>query len=163
MTHDERIRDIALEVIQKHCMKQDWWRVTRLGSAFPGAPSVQEGELPIVSASFPQGDWYVWTTRRLIARCDGVSQELPSADISKSDFGMFKGSPVCMTSETAPLETLVAVIHGRTGHSIRFRFELGYASMAPIYCAHYWAIKHPILHKLLTPAERAAYRASRTG
>lgn len=161
MTLDERIHEIALDLIRRSSMKYDFWRVTRLDSLIPELSPLQQGELPLVSATFPQGDCYLWTTRRLITVCDGITDEMPSSDITEADFGMFKGSPAVMADSSAPLETLVAVIHSRTGRSIRFRYELGYAAMAPIQCHTYWTLKHPIIHKLLTPTEIAAYRASR--
>jgi hypothetical protein len=158
MTLDERIQEIALHLIRKASMKPESWRVTAIGAVRPGLPELKDGELPLVSASFPEGDWYLWSSRRMISVCDGVSQEMSSEEVAKAEFGNFKGSLSCLSDLNAPMETAIATIHGRSEGCLKFRYELGYASMGPIQCHKFWKLKYPIIDRLMTPSERAAYR-----
>lgn len=114
-----------------------------------------------MSASFSEGDWYVWTTRRLVAVCEKEHHEVDSESIVRAEFGMYKGPPQLMNATSGPIHTLIATFHTAKGMAARVRYETGYAAMGPLACFKYWEIKHPILDKLMTPSELAAYRKQR--
>ena len=116
---------------------------------------------PTGECFFPEGDWYVWTTRRLVAVCDNRHYEVDSESIVRAEFGRFKGPPQSMNLTTGPIHTLIAGLHSASGLVVRIRYETGYAAMGPLQCFKYWELKHPILDKLMTPSELAAYRKQR--
>lgn len=164
MPDDHRIFEIAVDLIRSASMKHEHWRVTALATVhkLPTLPIVLQGEeCVIIATAFPDGDWYAWTTRRLLAHCEGVDHEMLSRDAMEADFGMFKGSPELMTDPLAPIQSLVATIWNRSGNPVRFRYECGYASMAPIQCHKYWTLKHSLLDKLMTPSELEEYKCKR--
>lgn len=105
MPDDHRIFEIAVDLIRSASMKHEHWRVTALATVhkLPTLPIVLQGEeCVIIATAFPDGDWYAWTTRRLLAHCEGVDHEMLSRDAMEADFGMFKGSPELMTDPLAP-------------------------------------------------------------
>lgn len=161
MTRDQKIAEIATDLIRQSSMKQNQWRATSIGlmHAEPAIPlTLEDGEHPIVSSSFPEGDWYVWTSRRLVAVCEGAHYEADSESITRAEFGMFKGPPGLLTSTSGPIHTLIATLYSNRGIAARIRYETGFAAMGPIQCLKYWELKHPVLNKLMTPTEQAAYR-----
>ncbi len=86
---------------------------------------------------------------------------MSSEEVGAVEFGRFKGHPGLINDPQAPLQSLVAIAQGKAGGTLRFRYELGYAAMGPMQCHKYWSLKHLILHKLMTPAEREKFRCSR--
>jgi hypothetical protein len=164
MTRGQKIAAIAIDLISSASMKRDLWRATSIGviHAEPPIPlNLGNDERPLVSASFSEGDWYVWTTRRLVAVCDKEHYEVDSESIVRAEFGMYKGPPHLMNVTTGPIHTLIATFHSARGLTARVRYETGYAAMGPLSCMKYWEFKHPILDKLMTPSELAAYRKQR--
>jgi hypothetical protein len=162
MSNDDRIFEIAVALIRSASMKHDLWRATALATVhmLPVLPqALHQGEKVIVASAFPNGDWYAWTTRRLIAHCEGRNYEMNAADTSEADFGMFKGSHELLVNPDSPMETLIATVRSSSGRSVKFRYECGYASMAPIQCHKYWTLKHPLIDKLMTPDELANYKS----
>lgn len=148
MTCDDKIFEIATDLIRRSSMKHETWRATVIGQFHPSLPQpieLAEGELVLISASFPGDDWYIWTTRRLISSCDGSQYTMASEETAAADFGMFKGRPSLLNDPKAPLQTLVAAIQSHRGSVVRLTYELGYASMVPIQCHKYWTLKHQVL------------------
>lgn len=164
MTRDEKIASIATHLICQSSMQRGFWRATLVG-CLPPHPVIQlkldNDERPLVSASFAEGDWYVWTTRRLVAVCDQQHYEADCESIVRAEFGMFKGLPHLMKVTTGPIHSLIATFHSSKGLAVRIRYETGYAAMGPIQCFKYWQLKHPILDKLMTPDQLATYRTQR--
>ncbi|MFC5457350.1 hypothetical protein [Prosthecobacter fluviatilis] len=164
MTRDQKIASIATHLICQSSMERDLWRATTIGS-LPPHPAVplklDKDELPLVSASFPGGDWYAWTTRRLLSVCDQQHYEADCESIVSAEFGMPKGPSELINVTTGPIHSLIATFHSSKGLAARIRYETGYASMGPIQCFKYWELKHPILDKLMTPDELAYYRRQR--
>ena len=166
MSNDDKIFEIAVDLVRKASMKHDRWRATALATIHPIPvlpKALQPGERVIVASVFSDGDWYAWTTRRLISQCEGLNHEIEAADASECDFGMFKGSHELLTNPRSPMETQIATVWNRSGHSVRFRYECGYASTAPIQCHKYWTLKHPLIDKLMTPAELADFKNRKMG
>ena len=164
MTRDERIFEIATAFIRKSFMKRELWRAT-LVAEWPATHEfkIQRGELPLGSATFPDGDWYVWTTRRLVSVCEGIRYELAGEDIGDGEFGIFKVDPDQLRDPSQPLRTLIATIHDRSGSQVRLRYEVGYAAMLPVQCHQYWKRKHPHFEKLMTSGEVTEYLKHRSG
>lgn len=161
MTRDQKIAAIALDLICSSSMERDQWVATSIGIVHttPAIPlELRNNELPVVSASFPEGDWYVWTTQRLVSLCEHQLYEANSESIVRAEFGMFKGPPWLMNVTHGPIHTQIGTLYTDKGLAARIRYETGYAAMGPIQCFKYWELKHPILDKLMTPEELAAYR-----
>lgn len=164
MTRDQKIAAIAIDLISSASMKRDLWRATSIGviHAEPPIPlNLGNDERPLVSASFSEGDWYVWTTRRLVAVCDKSHYEVDSESIVRAEFGIFKGPTQSMNVTAGPIHTAIATFHSARGAAAFVRYETGYAAMGPVACFKYWRLKHPILNKLMTPSELAFYRKQR--
>ncbi|OYW30807.1 MAG: hypothetical protein B7Z47_02995 [Chthoniobacter sp. 12-60-6] len=164
MTRDQKIAAIAIDLICNASMKRDLWRATSIGMlhAEPAIPlKLGNDERPLVSASFAEGDWYVWTTRRLVSFCDKKHYEVNSESIFRAEFGNFKEALQPMNPPVALIPTTIATFSVNRGVAARIRYETGYASMGPIQCFKYWELKHPILDKLMTPSEHAAYLKQR--
>jgi len=164
MTRDKKIAIIATNLIRQSSMNHDQWRATSIGAIHANPPipvTLEDDEHPLVSASLPEGDWYVWTTRKLIGVCDGKHYEAKAESIVRGEFGNFKGSPQFLNVTAGPINTLVATLYSNRGVAACIRYETGYAAMAPIQCLKYWELKHPILDKLMIPEELAAYRQAK--
>lgn len=68
MSEDDRIFEIAIDLMLKASMRHDLWQATSLATVHPAQSlpvELETGERVLVSAQFPNGDWYVWTTRWL--------------------------------------------------------------------------------------------------
>jgi hypothetical protein len=158
MTEDEKIQDIAVAMIRRASMDPEGWQFTVIGQLHPmlvGLLTLGSGELPLVSAFLSEDSWYAFTTRRIVSHHHGETRALVPANGIKSEFGNFKGY------RGQPIQ--VATISSDSGKAIRFEYETGKASMAPIYATQYWWRKHPILHKLLSTAEWERHKARRRG
>jgi hypothetical protein len=107
----------------------------------------------VVSAFLSADSWYVFTTRRIVSHLDVTTRSLDPSHGLTERFGNFKG--------VGGISRQVAELSTPSGATLRFEFETGKASMAPIYASRYWTQKHPILHKLLTTAERELHRSRR--
>jgi len=81
----------------------------------------------------------VFTTRRICVTKDGQRLEVdPRFGIAESDFGKFKGIKTPGAEMTQlPIEQGM-LRSSRTAEILRFRFETGKASMAPIYATMFW-------------------------
>ena len=164
MTRDQKISEIAIHLICEASMKRDLWRATSIGLIHDEAtiPFVlKRNELPLVSASFTEGDWYVWTTQRLVSLCDKKHYEVNSESLISAEFGNFKESLQLVNPPVGIIHTNIATLSTTRGVAARIRYETGYASMGPIQCFKYWELKHPILDKLMTPDEHAAFLRQR--
>ena len=156
MNQDEKIQDVAVAMIRRFSMDPEEWGFTRIGELHPEIGerlSPEPGELPVVSAFLSAGSWYVFTTRRVVSHFDAETQSLDPSGGLREWFGNFKG--------VGEISQQVAELSTPSGARLRFEYETGKASMAPIYAARYWTQKHPILHKLLTTEERELYRSRR--
>jgi hypothetical protein len=151
MTQDEKIQDIAVAMIRRSSMEPEEWQATVIGEIHPKIRDrlvLDGGELPLTSAFLAERSWYAFTTRRIVSHLDANTQSLNPANGITTEFGNFKGVGI----SGKPVQ--LAVISTTSGATIRFEYEAGRPSMAPIHAAKYWTLKHPILHKLLSSAER---------
>ncbi|MCA9175736.1 MAG: hypothetical protein KDB14_14725 [Planctomycetales bacterium] len=139
---DRKIRNNADWYIRKHATGLTW-RYTRLETHDPELirrSGLQAGELPIVTSHISDASWYALTTRRVVGTLDGQDVELAATDVSAARWGNFKGYGHAQT------EAMVLVDAAR--RELRLEYEIGLASMAPIYYFPFWAIKYPVLDKL---------------
>ena len=90
-----------------------------------GLVELQDGELPLVSCYFSAESWYVISTRRLTGLYCGDLKEIDVLDIASERFGNFKG----LSNKKTEVLTITTI-----GNSeVKFEYETGKASMAPIY------------------------------
>ena len=160
MTRAQKIFEIATEFIRSASFAQDYWRATSIGEmrTAPQIPFVLgEDEYPIVSASLPEDNWYVWTTQKLVTCCEGVRYEVNSEDIVRADLGEMTWQ-LQLPIKSFPIFKRAATFYNKLGVAARLYYETGFASLALVYCNKYWRIKHPILNKLMTPMAIARYR-----
>ena len=134
------------------------WKHTVIGTLHPALSDrlqLAPDEKVLTSAFLDDADWYAFTTRRVICSHESSIQEVDPTNGLESNFGNFKGylDGDNRSLGTIPREIAVTSARG-SGSAVRFEYETGKASMAPIYAARYWELKHPILHKLVTPSER---------
>ena len=140
MTEDEKIQDIVIAMIRRKSMNPEAWRFTiiaELHLRLRERLSLFAGELPLASAFFSETSWYAFTTRRIISHLDSATAFIDPTHGITADVGNFKGLG------SIPVE--VATISTRSGAKIRFEYETGKASMAPIYATRYWEQKHSVL------------------
>ena len=159
--NDEKIHDIAVAYILKHSANLAK-SATLIGAPHPSLVphlTLAEGERVLVSAFFSKSSWYVFTTRRITSQFQGVLHSLDPCHGITDDFPNFKGFKPGNHSKPGAVPREVATIcTADNSDSVRFEFETWEAAMAPIYAARYWDRKHPILHKLMTPAELEKYK-----
>jgi len=159
MTKDEKIHDIAVAHILRNSMNPEEWRSTSIGvmrSEIAPHLTLAPGELTLLSAFFTEVSWYVFTTRLIISCFEGSIGTLDPSDGVASDFGNFKGySPGRHVLGAIPTHTATLK---NSSSILQLEYETGKPSMGPIHAVSYWSQKHPILHKLLTSSERAAYK-----
>ena len=140
-SHDQSAQSIAVASVRRHAMKADLWRHTVIGSLHPELTSrcsFQPGELPIASGYFSESSWWVVSTQRVMSVFEGTLQELDPRHGIDHNFGNFKG----IKRNEAPWapETEVATVRSpKTSDVVRFEFETGNASMAPIYACMFWS------------------------
>jgi hypothetical protein len=167
MADDAKIQDIALGYIRKAvvggCSK---WPSTTLGVLHPslvGRLLLEDGELILVSAFFSSDSWYAFTTRRIASQFRGVSHSIDPSHGVEDDFGNFKGYGPSKGGDTPRDVGVVArevatITATNSRETVQFEFETWEASMLPIHAARYWVVKHPVIDKLMTTAERENYR-----
>ncbi len=161
MNEDEKIQDIAVAMIRRHSMNPEEWRYTSIGvlrSDIGERLPLSSGELVMVSAFFSDESWYAFTTRRIVSKFEGSVALLDPRCGFDSEFGNFKGYPRWNDTLLGSIPKATATLKN-SDSTLRLEFETGKPSMAPIYATKYWSQKHPILHKLLTDAERESYKA----
>ena len=140
---DRGAHDVAVASIRRHSMKMDEWEWTAIAELRPQLAHrvlLHAQELPLASAFINDKSWYAFTTRRIVACHGGVIGEIDPRYGIESKFSMFfKGMPgdLDRTDNRLPIET-AHVRSLRTGESIAFEYETGYASMAPIYAIRFW-------------------------
>jgi hypothetical protein len=160
VTTDEKIFEIAVEYIRRASMDPHEWKHTVIGAAHPALAwlNLAPEEKALTSAFFAVSSWYAFTTRRVIGCHESRRTELDPTRGVEIDFPNFKGTGNTPTNlhGAIPRETATASAPDSTA-VVRFDFETGKASMAPIYAARYWSIKHPVLHKLIAPSQRTRH------
>jgi len=168
MTNDGKIQDIALRYIRRAIGDRAVYSFESLGtlhSALSQHQLLSDGELVLVSSFFSDESWYVFTTRRIVSRFNGVQESLEPSHNIRGDFPNFKGyDPVEGDDGRAgaiPRDAATITDLG-SGAIVRFEYQTFHGSSLPMHAVLYWQVKHPFLHKLMTNAERAAY-ASRNG
>jgi hypothetical protein len=149
MTEDEKVHDIAIAMIRRKSMSPEEWQYTCIGRlhhllAKEFLPALEE--LVVASAKISSDSWYVFTTRRLLTCFKGRHAEANLAKLERTDFGNFKGLGAKPT-RMAEIVTQVAIFNFSDGSELKFEYETGKASMAPIYAAKYWQNKNPVLSK----------------
>ncbi len=153
MPPDAKIAFYAAHRIRKCAKKKELWCATVI-EVLP--PDIQilldETEQPIVSASFPEGDWYVWTTKRMVATTAGQTWEVPADSIDRIDWGTPLKS-LHTLYQTGCVKSTLGIFESSKGFSFPVRYETGYAWSGLVGCHQYWRLKHPILDKLMTPEE----------
>lgn len=143
-----KIRATALWFIGKHSMDPPTWRYTLLGDAHSevlGRVVLEPGERPLVSFSFSETSWYLFTTRRVLGEYAGERVEAAARDVLGSESRDPKGR--------RGAELAVMTLHIDVGEDVPLRkaplqIETGRACMAPIYYLRYWKFKYPILDRL---------------
>lgn len=139
---DRSAHEIAVASIRRHSMKADEWEWTAIGELRPQLAHrvlLHAHELPLASAFINDKNWYAFTTRRIVACHAGVIGEIDPRYGTESRFGNVKGLPggVDNADRLVPVE-IAHVRSLRTGESVAFEYETGYASMAPIYASRFW-------------------------
>ncbi len=129
--------------IRQHCMREHEWHYTRLSDLHDGlvpGVSLEPGELPVVSCYIDRDRWFLMTSARLISYCFGSMFAVSPLEIEQWSWGDFK------TGLKQDVGT--AGVQMTDGTVSSFKYETGYASMAPIHYARFWLLKYPILDKL---------------
>ena len=167
MATDTKIQDIALNYIRKAvvggCSSWPSTTVGELHLSLVDLLSLADEELVLVSAFFSPESWYAFTTRRIVSQFRGTFHSLDPSGGIHDDFGNFKGYGPNHGADTSPevgvVRREVATITAIESHAVvRFEYETWNASMLPIYAARYWIVKHPVIDKLMTTAERESHR-----
>jgi hypothetical protein len=122
-------------------MDAESWTHTVIGELHPGLLELlvlDPSELPIASAYFSTESWWAITTRRITGCHRGDVSSLDPRYGVDAEWGNFKG---IKRSEAlnSPATEVATVTSARAGRPVRFEFETGKASMAPIYACMFWA------------------------
>lgn len=139
LSESEFIRDRSLKLIRESSMNVDAWDMTLLNRCHNAISSIlplKDGEYSLISFYAASGDWTLYTTRRIVGEVNGVRFECESSEYGAVDFGNFK------LSLDSP-QVAIAKIRTENG-DVQFRYETGYASMAPINYFKFWNLKWPV-------------------
>jgi hypothetical protein len=137
-----KIYAAASRYIRKSCARVPDWRYTKLDDIHAELSSqiaLDRGERVIVSCYIDPSHWYVMTTARILG-CYLQAFSLQPLDVANWDWGDFKHGGTDGIG--------IARIQVAGASSVNFAYEVGYASMAPIYYERFWSIKFPVLDKL---------------
>lgn len=137
---DQRAYDIAVASVRRHSMDAQSWRHTRIGDLHPGigaACELMPGERIIASGFLSEDSWWAVSTRRIVSRHRGATQQLDPRHGVESKFGNFKG--VGDGAQAGPAFETAVITSGKDGAQLRLEYETGKASMAPIYACRFWA------------------------
>ncbi|WP_208513747.1 hypothetical protein [Variovorax paradoxus] len=96
------------------------------------------GELPIASGFLSDSSWWLISTRRVVSQYQGAQRDLDPKYGLEHEFGNFKGIKRS-ESPSAPSTSVATVTSLRTKDALQFEFEMGKASMAPIYACMFWS------------------------
>jgi len=138
---DQEAYRIAVASVRRHSMDIATWQHTVVGELHPGMEALCQlspDELPIASGFFSSESWWAITTRRIASRYKGSSSMLDPRFGIEAEFGNFKG---IKRSEAlgVPGTEVATVVSAKGGKPVRFEFETGKASMAPIYACMFWS------------------------
>ena len=128
MNADKKIADLCIASIKRHSLDPKSWRYTNIAVLHPELSRdfrMESGELPLVSCYISPASWYVISTRRVIGMCNGNKVAVDAHRILEDHFVNFKG--------IGNKNVEVFTIRTAYDREIRFEFETGKASMAPIY------------------------------
>ena len=134
-TFDQDAYHIAVASIRRSAMAIGTWKHTVIGELHPAIVphcELRPGELPIASGFFTAESWWVITTRRIVSRHGGALVALDPRHGVHPDFGDLKGR------RPGHLTEIATVVSARGGDTLRFEFETGAPSMAPIYGCMFW-------------------------
>ena len=132
---------IAVASVRRHSMEAKSWKHTVIGELHSGMAALLElapEEKVIASGFFSKESWWAVTTRRVTSQFEGVASSLDPRYGIESDFGNFKGMKRSDAPE-APATEVATVRLADGGAEVRFQFEAGKASMAPIYACMFWS------------------------
>lgn len=140
-TFDDEAQRIAVASVRRHSMDSENWKFTVIGklhNEISRLLSLNSGELVIASGFFSSDSWWCITTRRIVASIEGHLAELDPRYGIDSTFGNFKG---IKRSEApmAPTKEIATVMSKNDERTVKFEFETGKASMAPIYACMFWS------------------------
>lgn len=138
---DEEAYRIAVASIRRHSMDVEGWGHTVVGELHRGLTkllALEPGELPIASAYWSTESWWVMTTRRITGCYRGEVSSLDPRYGVDADWGDFKGIKRG-EAPNAPGTEVATVTSPKADRPVRFEFETGKASMAPIYGCMFWA------------------------
>jgi hypothetical protein len=138
---DEKIYNNAIWEIRRHSMNPESWRYTRIDnhhSDLVDSCGAADGERPIVTAVTCNGNWYAFTTRRLVGVFRDGAFAVPAHLMTDCSFGdNAKGY--------GNVELSIATISQGEDAPVTFEFETGKAWMAPEYYVSWWIRKFPLL------------------
>jgi hypothetical protein len=137
---DQEAYRVAIASIRRHSMDIGSWKHTQIGELHPGLLGIlalDPGELPIASAYFSRESWWVITTRRIAGCYRGEVSSLDPRYGVDADWGDFKGIKRSEASDSSAME-VATVTSTKADRPVRFEFETGKASMAPIYGCMFW-------------------------
>jgi len=138
---DQEAHRIAVASVRRHSMDSDSWKHTVIGELHPGIAAIWElapNEQVIASGFFSKANWWAITTRQVASKFQGEASTLDPRFGIESEFGNFKGIKRSEAPEAQATE--VATVKLSSGAAqVRFEFETGKASMAPIYGCMFWS------------------------
>jgi hypothetical protein len=138
---DQEAYRIAVASIRRHSMNAEDWDNTLIGELHPGivgSISLNPGEIAIASSFYSAESWWVITTRRISSCYQGSTSSLDPRFGVEATFGNFKGIKRSQAPEATATE-VATIIASRSQECLRFEFETGKASMAPIYGCMFWS------------------------
>jgi hypothetical protein len=138
---DQEAYRIAVASVRRHSMDINSWKHTVVGalhSDIAGTLELSQGEQVIASGFLSKESWWAVTTRRVATKFQGVVSSIDPRFGVESEFGNFKGIKRSEAPDAAATE--VATVKLSNGEAqVRFEFETGKASMAPIYACMFWS------------------------
>lgn len=137
---DQEAYRVAVASIRRHSMDAGSWKHTEIGELHPGLAellALDPSELPIASAYFSAESWWVITTRRITGCYRGEISSLDPRYGVDAEWGDFKGIKRS-EAPNSPATEVATVTSAKADRPVRFEFETGKASMAPIYGCMFW-------------------------
>ncbi len=122
-------------------MDMDTWKYTRIDNIHPEIIKQKvKKDYVVLSCAIDEENWWLATVDEIIGKYNGLQFKFNPKSNFNEKSGNFKGY--------GDIEAETMEITVPKSDVIKFYYETGKASMAPIYYLRFWRFRYPVIAKL---------------